>query len=564
LPHAIHEVVPKLEQEFSSSAYGRQLSHRAFIAWYAQARYGCGPNSGTSLEFLDGSHDGGVDACIRSAHELVVIQSKYSQTSLDSAIPRAWLDAFALAVRHLQGATEAEEFRTWLRSVRSQARKDVYREVRSTSERGGLVSFVFVTTRPCDHSATLPFRTEDRDEISHLWTLFDDALGPPFEELTLVVRQARTQHHEDGKSVHGLTDIAQFLRAMRRAAEQGGHATRLFAQNVRSHLGNTEVNADIVASYRKHPKKFWLYHNGLYVIAPKITKRGDEEFHLTYPCVVNGAQTLWSLYDEIAKDDIVSCDVTVRLLETSKKKLREYVIAATNSQNAMNRAALLAHNDHLPEVVRRLDNHAVFLERQQREWSNEKKLRLQNHEKITVKDLIQWLNASESAEELGSLRSRVKSYLNDKEVDDHLGPVVATKATPAAGRLYVAVLAGLTARHFPKRLPKQLKGKARIASLFVCHCVAQAIGRSPRGIARARHVLREGLYRRHFMPQELVDGLRVILSAAIARQQRSQDDFSNYFKSDDHVEAAVRSVLTPRRKRGLRRTVQEWRASTAP
>lgn len=77
------------------------------------------------------------------------------------------------------------------------------------------------------------------------------------------------------------------------------YGDRLFAGNLRSLLGDTDVNTEIRQTIDESPESFWYFNNGITIIADKITKTmaggGGTEFG-TFHCekisVVNGAQTV--------------------------------------------------------------------------------------------------------------------------------------------------------------------------------------------------------------------------------------------------------------------------------
>ena len=81
----------------------------------------------------------------------------------------------------------------------------------------------------------------------------------------------------------------------------------LFLHNVRGALGRTEVNRAIVKSVGNPQlhKKFPLFHNGITIIAGKITTT-KEEISITDYFVVNGCQSLTSLFTQRAEltDDL--------------------------------------------------------------------------------------------------------------------------------------------------------------------------------------------------------------------------------------------------------------------
>ena len=534
-------------------------TYKSFVDWYFEARFGIGSGA-NGYKYLDGSGDNGVDAAYIGSNEIILVQAKYSTNSTSAPIPKKWLDDFAEVARHLKGHTDDDEYRSWLKTASGQSRRAIYQEIRRAASAGNKhFVFVFVTTRTCDIDYSPLFRTEDRRDVTHLWALHDEALGPPFDEITLPLKHYRCFRKDDVKSYVGFCDIKDILDSMIDAPSRGIPPKRLFNQNVRTYLGNTPVNTQIAAGYVSDPEQFWLRHNGIYIIAARITGPEDRPT-LHFPSVVNGAQTLWSLYNAVEKNParLHRAEVIVRILETSQKSLRDKVIRATNNQNAMSAVALLSHHESVPEIARRLDGCYVFLERLQREWVNHQSAELPRHEKVSVKDLLQWISAVSSAQSLGSARNKVKDLLSADNADRVLKPIIRRTAGTSADTLYLAVASGLAAKNIRRRLPKPLRNKARIASLATVHLLAQAMGNGRGAKAKAQAILRNSSFRSTEIPAALASMAREMIEVAVSQQRKTDLDLSNFFKSDDRVNSLLKSFLTARRRKALRAAAKTW------
>lgn len=122
------------------------------------------------------------------------------------------------------------------------------------------------------------------------------------------------------------------------------HGVSLLTKNIRSSLGDTEVNHDINQTILTSPDKFWYFNNGITLIAKKITKTlvggGDKDYGAFYcedVSVVNGAQTLSTLgkVDPLAANNLSQVFVPVRIisLENSDDMFGEKITKANNLQN---------------------------------------------------------------------------------------------------------------------------------------------------------------------------------------------------------------------------------------
>jgi len=119
---------------------------------------------------------------------------------------------------------------------------------------------------------------------------------------------------------------------------------RLFARNLRSLLGDTEVNSEIRQTLEDSPESFWYFNNGITIIAGKITKTmaggGGTDFG-TFHCenisVVNGAQTVSTIGRHASKapDKIARAFVHLRIisLEKAEATLGTTITKTNNRQN---------------------------------------------------------------------------------------------------------------------------------------------------------------------------------------------------------------------------------------
>lgn len=112
----------------------------------------------------------------------------------------------------------------------------------------------------------------------------------------------------------------------------------LFARNVRYSLGhNTKINKSLITNIRdKHEhRNFPLYHNGITVVCEKITADDASKIEINNYVVVNGAQSLTSLYRAKAR---ITADlkILVRIVEVHKDAaLEDKITTNSNNQNAI-------------------------------------------------------------------------------------------------------------------------------------------------------------------------------------------------------------------------------------
>jgi hypothetical protein len=540
----------------------------AFIKWYVEMRFGKHPH-GVELTYTDGPNDLGIDYCVKTPVGYLVLQSKYSANHANGSLAPSDVVSFQSVHRHLTGSTTAIEFSEWKAKAGGTTRKLLYQKIRSAAEAGKSVRFVMITTK--EHPSITPheLRIDARPEIAYLWSLFEEGFSAPYPELVLTLRHGTWTKLPQGKLLTAQTRIADVLRVMHQHAAEGIPPSRLFIQNVRSYLGTKPISKAIIKSYQSSPSTFLAKHNGIYLVASSVKKsQGQESWALTFPSVVNGAQTLMALFDGVPETKFNSASVLLRVLEAPDKQFRDQVIAATNSQNGMDLAALLAHHPALAEIARRLDAYSVFLERQQKSWLNEYRAQLQQHRRITVKQLIQWTRACSSDAELGSLRSKVARFLEPSNADATLTPLAKSKSGPAANQLIVAVTMGLLARKIPAQLGRivkggsatkvaqRLKADAKIASILLTHLFCNAVGSADLTMHKCSHALVKG--REASATAELLHIVRRMLEQLRMGALENDLDVSNYCKSDPLLSSMANELLAGGVKSELRAALLAW------
>ncbi|UQY80372.1 AIPR family protein [Candidatus Hepatincola sp. Av] len=120
------------------------------------------------------------------------------------------------------------------------------------------------------------------------------------------------------------------------------HQEKLFDRNVRFFLGKKGVNKEIIKTAQDKPKLFYYYNNGITFICKEMDKKGLT-LTLTRPQIINGSQTVHSLYEAYKtfprEKDINSnfkeIKVLVRVLEAPKEEtdFGDNLTKYTNSNN---------------------------------------------------------------------------------------------------------------------------------------------------------------------------------------------------------------------------------------
>ncbi len=122
------------------------------------------------------------------------------------------------------------------------------------------------------------------------------------------------------------------------------YGRRLFTENIRSFLGTSTVNDEIINTVKTEPANFIYFNNGITILCESIKKKpigGSDKAIGAFNCygiaVVNGAQTLGSIGSLYAtnSEELSRVKVFVKFisLEESPEGFRQKITIATNTQN---------------------------------------------------------------------------------------------------------------------------------------------------------------------------------------------------------------------------------------
>lgn len=109
----------------------------------------------------------------------------------------------------------------------------------------------------------------------------------------------------------------------------------LFDANVRDFQKNKPLSTSIVKSIKNNPEDFYIFHNGLTFTCSAIECINEQEYHISNPQIINGCQTVNTIYDVYknkSKDlNLSKAIVLCRFYALESEKI-EKVCEATNTQ----------------------------------------------------------------------------------------------------------------------------------------------------------------------------------------------------------------------------------------
>ena len=158
------------------------------------------------------------------------------------------------------------------------------------------------------------------------------------------------------------------------------HRKELFERNVRYFLGNRGINKNMISTAKEHPERFYYYNNGITITCEKFSKEGSR-LKLTTPQIINGAQTVCSIYDAY-EEKLKTCDeakvkkhfeklyIMVRIIETTKTDgdFAHDVTKYNNTQNKILEQDFYANDKIQQDLKKKLLNLGYFYENKRNEY----------------------------------------------------------------------------------------------------------------------------------------------------------------------------------------------------
>lgn len=225
-----------------------------------------------------------------------------------------------------------------------------------------------------------------------------------------------TSNSDDGRSDHNIEDI-QYLANV--DIDYG-----VLFDNVRGFVLKSKYNPNIIKSLKDEPNKFFMYNNGITIVAKNIEGKkinGDKrvKLEITDFQVLNGGQTVRSIHEFNKQDPenisqyLANSEVLVRIFKTNTdtdeiNKIAEY----TNSQNSIKSSDLKSLSVEQIEIERYLEEHEIIYARKSGDTGKPDK----NYKhKIAMEKFGQILTAVQGNPEraTNSIQNIFEKYYND-------------------------------------------------------------------------------------------------------------------------------------------------------
>lgn len=514
--------------------YAGEPHWAGFTRWWLAAEgydYRANPNQ---VKFVDGAHDGGIDAVALPLEDVAkdtifVVQSKFyanSPTAHDVA-------RFVGAVRAIRGSRK--EFLEWLATCRDQL-QPLYEKLREARHR---CRYVIVT--PCRVDAKLQRRLKkDRIEVCDARSLgslektYRAGRTPRLSDLTLKYQIRPRVIAETSKArVHVFTvRVGEFAQAYRR------HGNLLFSGNIRYALrGQTpkRVREGIDATLTKWPEEFVFSHNGVTMVGRSL-REGNGSVTIGFPSIVNGAQTV-SYFGQprvSLKATNSPASVMVKLIEVKREEKLEGVETSvayrSNNQNKVDPSDLMVDLPALVSLQRYFLRHKLLLERKK----GEPKPHYCEH-KIPKERLAQILAAGESFKGAVAAKRKQELFATDAKrlFESYDADQDARLEAVCWVRIHLSLLEALG--EYTRKARKRRAQLAQFAAITVFGSLMRSLGIRKR-LKHATHAWEsEWDHTSSFLRRSFKE----ILSRLLQHSAKNKKNEPAFYKAQDSVKAAT-------------------------
>ncbi|NLI09513.1 MAG: hypothetical protein GX447_01995 [Elusimicrobia bacterium] len=190
--------------------------------------------------------------------------------------------------------------------------------------------------------------------------LVEIAIGEPFKKINYHWKIKNSSVGEDNKivikknnSVETLIVRLSLLDILKLQEEYEKKGFNLFEQNVRGFQNIKLISEKIISTVKENPNFFYKYHNGITFSCDKVEILNKTKYKIYNPQIINGCQTVSSLYNAFKKNlgnNILKKSYVLCKFYSLKETEVESVCEATNTQIKINNWDLRA-NDNIQKKI---------------------------------------------------------------------------------------------------------------------------------------------------------------------------------------------------------------------
>lgn len=343
--------------------HARQKSDE-FLLWYANIR---GRNYNTAMF---ASADGGIDLILHGRREIIMIQGKFGPSKISEV--KYFNDT-------IQAWKKRATFDRWIsKEVKNDSAKRQYRNTFNEVSRGNLrLRWEFVYLGP--HNLTWEsillrdnhdVRLVSQENLAYYYAL--DCVGATHTDpVTLKTHGDFVSYVHDTKEGIStyicILDLENILNTLRNEPD----IETIFARNVRLEIPGSDVNRQILETYKTDTDDFFFGNSGVHFICTSASFSAGK-VRILDPNIINGGQTIRTLLH--APKSKPGGRLLARITEIPsqlQEKRQDFineVIFRSNSNNKMEPWNLRSNDPLQVNIARSLYAHGVFYERKENEW----------------------------------------------------------------------------------------------------------------------------------------------------------------------------------------------------
>ena len=376
------------------------------------------------------TNDGGLDAFVVDKKNKIIY---FCQFKVTESLPRVKDSRIeSKDISYLKTFIDRIIFPEWVKGKNNQSIKEIANEYKELLDSGYSVKklfFAFCYKEECnkiDEFKSLDIQPIFFEEIVEKISAYElkisdeDLKGEYFlEAAKYKERQGSKEiyfsfqnfrpHESDNEreSFIGIVNASSLIKIVEK------EKNKLFEQNVRYYLDSSSVNKEMRKTLIEEPEKFYYYNNGITLICneAKILKRDGQngynenshEIRLTDPQIINGAQTvnsIWKAYkeDEKVKKNIDKVAILCKIIQTKMKDstgFRANLQRYTNSSNPVKEIDFISNNKEQKQIEEFFKENKIFYQRKRglKEGGNNGvawKKRFKTSPKELAQTLIAW------------------------------------------------------------------------------------------------------------------------------------------------------------------------------
>lgn len=342
------------EEQVKSADNKRKNQLSRALAAYASAHLLGLNDCDAAATVVDGRDDNGIDAIAIRGKNVYLVQAKFKTSNFSHTETLAFL----------RGARDLREhqFHNFRNPLFTARRSKIEKAVRAPGVQFNLI-VIYLGNALQRHSteAIADYQREKACELVDMnGTRVYEALLKDMEpeaidaELTLQHHAVTTTNPRVAYGLVSARSLAQLLHKRK---------TAIFGRNIRSFLGDSNINQSIEQTLLTHPQDFAHLNNGITIVCHDFDSPGNVQGHGTYALkglsVVNGAQTVGSMARVYTDDEDgqnkPDALVQVTIIQTAgaPEGFAEKVTRSRNTQNPVPQMAFAAQ-DPLHEGLRQL------------------------------------------------------------------------------------------------------------------------------------------------------------------------------------------------------------------